>query len=114
MQVNEVTGEVTFKLAGKTYRLHAGMKRLAEYQAKLAVPGLQMTQLLLTQSDPRAIYFGLKCLCSSGNGADFDDMLLAPHLPAAAAAISAAIQAGLPEPEKGDDAGKGGATEAQS
>ena len=114
MQVNEATGEVTFDLAGKSYRLHATMKRMADLQAKLAVPGLSMTSLLLSQSDPRALYFGLKCLCSSGNSADFDEMLLTPHIPAIADAVTAALNAGLPEPAKDDQPGKDGATEAQS
>ena len=114
MEINEATGEVTFEIAGKCYRLHATMKRMADLQAKLAVPGLSMTSLLLSQSDPRALYFGLKCLCSSGNGAEFDDMLLTPHLTVVADAVTAALNAGLPEPAKDDQPGKGGATEARS
>lgn len=114
MQVNEATGEVSFDLAGKSYRLHATMKRLAELQARLAVPGLTMTSLLLAQSDPRALYWGLVCLCSSGNAKDFDDMLLTPHIPDIARAITKAINAGLPETEEGGEKGKGGETAAQS
>ena len=98
MHTNPVTGEVTFELAGKTYTLHATMKRLAEYQARLAVPGMAVLSMLLGQLDARAIYWGLVTLCSNGDAKDFDGMLLAPHLKEASEAIGAALQAGLPEP----------------
>lgn len=112
MRVNEATGEVMFELAGKEYRLHATMKRMADLQAKLAVPGLSMTSLMLTQNDPRAIYYGLRCLCTNAPSTEFDNLLLTPHIATVSSAVIAALNAGLPEPEKGDDAGKDGATEA--
>lgn len=106
MEVNEATGVVTFELAGKNYKLHATMKRMAELQAKLAVPGLSMTSLLLSQSDPRAIYYGLICLCTNASSSEFDNVLLTPHLSVIAEAITAALNAGLPAPEGDGQPGK--------
>ncbi len=104
MITNPVTGEVTFTLAGKEYKLLASMKRLADYQTRLAIPGLAMITVMIKCRDARAIYEGLKCLCSSGNAADFDNMLLTPHMDTASEAISAALEAGLPELTAGDGA----------
>lgn len=98
MHTNPVTGEVTFELAGKTYTLHATMKRVAELNTRLAVPGLEMVAMMVKCRDARAIYWGLVCLCSAGSTADFDKLLLTPHMNDAALAISAALEAGLPDP----------------
>jgi len=100
MHTNPVTGEVTFELAGKTYTLHATMKRVAELNARLQVPGLEMVAMMVKCRDARAIYWGLVCLCSSGNAVDFDNLLLTPHMGDAGLAISAALEAGLPEAPK--------------
>jgi hypothetical protein len=104
MEVNAATGEVTVELAGKTFRLHATMPRVADYQAKLGVRGFRGIHEGLEQSDARAVYHGLRALCSSGNGEAFDGMLLTPHMAPAIAAIYKALFAGLPE-AKDDDAG---------
>lgn len=98
MHTNPVSGEVTFELAGKSYTLHATMKRVAELNARLAVPGLEMVAMMVKCLDARAIYWGLVCLCVTPNVGDFDKMLLTPHMKDAAAAISAALEAGLPDP----------------
>jgi len=47
MHTNPVTGEVTFEINGKEYRLHATMKRTAELNARLAVPGLSMVSMMI-------------------------------------------------------------------
>lgn len=105
MHTNPVTGEVTFEIGGKEFRLHATMKRLAEYQARLQVPGLAMITMMIKCRDARAIYQGLMCLCSSNNAVNFDNMLLTPHMDEAAQAISAALEAGLPDaPTDGEPA----------
>lgn len=106
MKVNEATGEVTVELAGKTFRLHATMKRFADYQAALDVVGMGGMWSMLSQRDPRAIYEGMRCLCSSGNAAELDDMLLIPNLAAMADAIQAALLAGMPN-DKGKSRGNG-------
>lgn len=102
MHTNPVTGEVTFELAGKTYRLHAGAKRLAEYQAAIVAPGLSSLLGMLAVQDGRALYHGLRCLCTSGNEADFDTMLILPHGEAIVEALTAAISAGMPIRDIGD------------
>lgn len=99
--LNEVTGEVTQTIAGKEYRFKASMSKMAEYQAKLAVPGLGVTMIMLRESDPRAIFHGLVSLCSSDNGSDFQDMLLTKHMGEAKEALIMALNAGLPDrPDK--------------
>lgn len=100
MHTNDMTGEVTIDLAGKTFKLHATMPRLAEYQSRMGVVGLGALQRMIVSLDATAIYQGLRCLCTSGNEADLDTMLLTPHLEAANEAIIAALSAGLPEPSE--------------
>ena len=108
--VNPATGEVTQTIADKEYKFKASMMRMAEYQSRLAVPGLGMVTMMIRGMDPRAIFFGLKCLCTSGNEADFDDMLLTSHMKEAQEALTEALNAGLPKAEK---PGKGKATKVK-
>lgn len=95
--VNEMTGEVTFDLSGKEFRIRATMARLADYQSKVGVVGLQTLSVMVSGLDARAIYLGLKCLCTSDNADTLDDMLLTPYLELANEAIVKALSAGLPE-----------------
>lgn len=95
--VNIATGEVTQTIAGKEYKFKASMGRMAEFQSRLAVPGLGVTMIMLRETDPRAIFFGLKCLCTSGNASDFDDMVLTPHMGDAKEALIMALSAGIPD-----------------
>lgn len=95
--LNVVTGEVTQTIAGKEYKFKASMSRMAEFQSRLAVPGLGVTMIMLRESDPRAIFFGLKCLCTSGNGSDFDELVLTSHMGDAKEALTMALTAGLPD-----------------
>jgi len=110
MQINKATGEVTATLGGKTFRFHATLPRMAQYQAALKVEGIQALTRLITIGDATAIYEGLKSLCSSGNSREFDGLVLSKVLTEATAAIVAALTASLPEPEP--DLGNADATEA--
>lgn len=104
--VNAATGEVTLEIDGEVFRIRASMARLADLMGALAVPGLGMLQLFISQVDPRALYHGMRCLCTSGNEAKLRDMLLMPHVDAIKGALLAALIAGLPEPDK-ESEGKG-------
>lgn len=99
MEINQATGEVTAQIGGQTFRFHATMPKMAQYQAALGVDGIQAMFRLIQEGDARAIYQGLKCLCSSRNAQAFDGMVLSKVLPDASAAIVAALTASLPEPE---------------
>lgn len=100
--INEMTGEVTFDLAGKPFRLRATMPRVAQLQAELGIVGLGAISVRLAAADATAIYLGLKCLCAAADDmrqaelARLDDALLTPSLVAAQSAIMAALEAGLP------------------
>jgi hypothetical protein len=98
--VNEATGEVTFELEDTVFKVKASMSRLADYMGHLNVPGFAMMHMMIAQQDPRAIYHGLRCLCTSGNADKFKDMVLSRHLLVIVPALLAAITVGLP---KGDD-----------
>lgn len=105
--VNAATGEVTIDLDGETFRLRASMGRLADLMANLAVPGLGMLQMMIERLDPRALYHGMRCLCTSGNEAKLRDMLLMPHVEAIKGALLGALIAGLPELKEKDAEGNG-------
>jgi hypothetical protein len=103
MIVDPLSGEVTVALAGTVYRFRATLPRLAAFQAALGVNGLGAVYALMKMQDARAIYHGLRCLCTSGNEGKLDEA------PAAAilkdnpvAVISAVLAAGLPPMEGGD------------
>lgn len=95
--LNAATGEVTQTIAGNEYKFKASMSKMAEFQSRLAVPGLGVTMLMLRETDPRAIFFGLKCLCTSGNAEDFDDMVLTKIMGEAKEALIMALGAGIPD-----------------
>lgn len=95
--VNALTGEVTLEIDGETFKLRASMGRLSDLMAVLDKPGLTMLQFMMIQMDPRALYHGMRCLCTSGNEAKLRDMLLLPHLEPITGALTAALAAGLPE-----------------
>lgn len=101
MQVNEATGEVTSSFSGEEFRFHATLPRVAEFQAAIGASGFAALFGLVQEGDVRAIYHGLRALCSSGNGKLFDTMLLGATLAEAGAVILAALSAGLPEPDPG-------------
>lgn len=98
MHTNELTGEVTFDLAGQTFRVHATAARLAEFQAALGVTGLGAMHDMIAHMDLRALFHGLRTLNSSGNADRVNDLPILAHLPTAHAAIVAAMAAGLPDP----------------
>ena len=106
MKVNEATGEVTATIGKTSFRLHATTRRFADFQAALDVTGLPAMWNMLQQRDPRAIYEGMRCLCSSDNAAALDEILLLPNIAAMAEAITAALMAGLPTND-GNTAGNG-------
>jgi hypothetical protein len=106
LTVNKATGEVTFDLHGKEYRLRASLSNLARMQAESGIEGFAEIARMLQRRDARVIYWGLSCLCVSGNARDFDDMLLMPVLNEVCAALQAALVAGLPDLEQGDVAGE--------
>jgi hypothetical protein len=95
--VNELTGEVDLTLDKKTYRLRASLRGMAELQAKLAVPGVAMMDVLLAQRDPRILYWGLVCLCTSGDKADFDTLHMPPHYAEIGAALDDTIDRFFPK-----------------
>lgn len=104
---NPMTGEVSFKLGSADMRVHATMPRLAEFQAAMGVQGLGALMRAVTVSDAKALYLGLRSLCSSDNAEVADTMLLAPHLQLLTEAITAALTAGLPEVSPGKRKAKG-------
>lgn len=104
---NPMTGEVSFKLGGTDMRVHATMPRLAEFQAAMGVQGLGALMRAVTVSDAKALYLGLRSLCTSGNASVADTMLLAPHLQLLTEAITAALMAGLPEASPGKQQAEG-------
>lgn len=99
MQINQATGEITADIGGQTFKFHATLPRMAEYQAALGVDGMQEMFRLIQIGDARAIYRGLKCLCSSRNGAAIDALVLSKVVTEASSAIVAALTASLPEPD---------------
>lgn len=105
--VNDMTGEVSFSLGDVPMRLHATMPRLADYQSRMNVTGLGALMKAVISSDARALYFGVKCLCSSGNAEKVDTMLLGPHMETLVAAITKAVMGGIPEAEPGKPDAKG-------
>lgn len=102
MQVNNLTGEVTATIAGKTFRFHATMKRLAAFEAAIDVVGLKAMQEKLNQQEIGATHRGLKALCSSDNGDELDDILLLPHINEVTAVLMRTLSAGLPERPAGN------------
>lgn len=99
MELNEATGELMVELAGTRFRLHATMPRVAQYQAALGVTGFAALERMLDTGDARAVYHGLRCLCSSGNAGAIENLHLIRHLVAAVRAIRAALLASLPAAE---------------
>lgn len=106
VEVNQATGEVTAPLAGETFKLHATLPRVAALQAALGVAGFGAMYQLIQDADGRAVYHGLRTLCSSGNAAKFDVMNIGAVVGDAVAMIVAALTAGMPEP-KGKKAAAG-------
>lgn len=104
---NEMTGEVSFKLGDTDMKLHATMLRLAEFQGHMGIQGLGALMRTVTVSDARALYFGVKCLCTSGNADVIDKMLLSPHIAVLTEALTAALMAGLPPAKEGKPKAKG-------
>lgn len=100
--VNDATGEVSVTLGEVDFVLHATMPNVAALQAAIKVPGLRMLNMLLTANDARIAYEGMKCLCTSGNAPSLDTMLFTPICVDALEAVSAALDAGLPNEDDGD------------
>ena len=97
MRTNPVTGEVTFEIGGTEFVLHAGSKRLADFQSAIMVPGLVPMIEMIASRDARAIYYGLRHLCKSGNAAKLDEMNLLSHYDVICDALVAALAVTLPE-----------------
>lgn len=99
MDVNQATGEVTTVLAGETFTLHATLPRVAALQTALEVSGFGAMFELIQQADARAVYHGLRTLCSSGNAAKLDTMSVGAVIADGVALVLAALTAGMPEPD---------------
>ena len=97
MHVNELTGEVSVRLDGKDFTLHATMPRVASLMSDLQLSGLKQLHLMAALHDPRLTYSGLKCLCSSGNQSEVEQLLFGAWAEDADTAILAALVAGMPE-----------------
>ena len=50
VSINEATGEVTFEVAGKTFRLHGTMERMADLERALGASGLPAVGSMRWQS----------------------------------------------------------------
>jgi hypothetical protein len=109
--VNEATGEVSFRLSGKEYRIRATLAGLAALQAELAVPGLTLMQMMIKEQDMRAIH-GVRCLLTHGDPAELGRELGLPNLALIMEALLTALQHGLPDLEKETHRGNGEATAA--
>lgn len=112
--VNEATGEVTVVLEGETFKLRASMGRLADFMANMNVPGFAMMHMMVAQQDPRAVYHGLRCLCTSGNEAKLKDLILGRCLLDAVPALLAAITVGLPKADEDAPVGNGEGTQEKT
>lgn len=106
---NEATGEVTATIGGVVFKLRATLSRLADFQARLNVPGIGQLQMLVLSQDMRALNAGMRALLTSGNEKDLDDLLAIKHATELLGAIMTALTAGLPKREdvEGDTAGNG-------
>lgn len=109
MRVNSATGEVTIELAGKEFRLHATMRRVADLQAQLGVNTFGAIHEKLLTLDIAALRQSLISLCTSGNENEVDDLPFGAVMQPAVDGIYATLSAGLPEESKGN----GHATKAQ-
>lgn len=110
--VNEATGEVSFRLSGKEYRIRATLAGLADLQSALAVPGLTLLQMMIKEQDARALYHGPRCLLTHGDPEALAKELALPNLALIMEALLKALQHGLPDPEKETHRGNGEATAA--
>ena len=106
-KVNEATGEVSFKISGKEYRIRATLAGLAELQSALAVPGLSLLHMMIKEQDARAIYHGPRCLMTHGDPAALAQELALPNLTLIMEALLLALQHGLPDVEKVTPRGNG-------
>lgn len=97
--LNPATCEVTVDLGGKSFRLHATMPRVAEFEASIGARNIKGVMEALAESRTKAVYEGLRCLCVSGNDAELDSLLFGPNVGDAVAALFKALTAGLPDPE---------------
>lgn len=102
MQVNKATGEVEAEIGGKPYRFHATLPRMAAFQAAMGVDGIAALLGLVQQSDSRAVYHGLRTLCSNGDPREFDRLVMSRVMTDACEAIVSAMVAALPEPDLGN------------
>ncbi|MCV6576267.1 MAG: hypothetical protein OIF58_11080 [Cohaesibacter sp.] len=98
--VNEMTGEVEVTLGGVIFSLRATLPNVAAFMAELQITGLRSLQHLLSSSDPRATYLGLKCLCVSDNKSELDRLIFGRDGIDASAALQAAVTAGMPGAEE--------------
>jgi hypothetical protein len=105
--VNQATGEVTDTIGGTEFRFRATMPRVADLQAQTRTAGFGELYNLVLTGDARALYHGLKSLCTSGNADKFDGMLFGRELATAQAVVLATLSAGLPESEPGKESAAG-------
>ncbi|WP_319528986.1 hypothetical protein [uncultured Cohaesibacter sp.] len=104
--VNELTGEVNVALGDVAFTLHATLPNVASLMADLQISGLRQLHLLMGLADPRVTYSGMKCLCTSGNAAAVGGILFGKYGADAHEAVTAALVAGMPEAEEGEEPGK--------
>lgn len=110
MQVNEATGEVTETLAGETFRFHAKLPMVAALQAAIGEKSLSGIFAGINRQDAKVIYEGLRCLCSSGNAAKVDDLVLGRVLAEAGKVIATTLAAGIPQDDSSKNGDAAGAT----
>jgi hypothetical protein len=99
MIVNELTGEVTAEIGGKTFRLHATIERMAALEAELGVPNVAAIARALQDVKASAIRTTLRNFCTSGNSEAFSGMAFGRVALPAIEACMTAINAAMPEPD---------------
>ena len=100
VSINEATGEVTFEVAGKTFRLHGSMERMADLERALGASGLPAVGNALAKQSAETTLKALQTLCVSGNEAEFKKLSFGAAMPVLLRATFAAVRAALPEEDE--------------
>lgn len=114
MQINPVTGIVTFALdlpaEGGTrrveFRLLAGMENVAEWQAASGVRGGNALLRFIGMGDAKVIHAGCRACCISGNAEEFGKLPFYAVVDQLALALMTAATWFMPVEEKKADAEK--------